>query len=103
MHDSFFVSNTLHEREIELADGSKYVLHFKELPANDFRKFYFSTQSKDDDVRSAAVCKLISMSLCNPDGKPAMTLEKAAQLKPGVEKAIFDALMSVNGMASGNA
>jgi hypothetical protein len=97
LNDALFVSDRIHEKEVELADGSKHILHFKELSAIEFRKFALAEQSEDNAVRAASMSHLIAASLCDPEGKPALTAQKAATIKPMAFNAIFAAIMEVNG------
>ena len=97
---AFFVSEQVHERKVTLADGSEHVLYFKEVPATVYRKFLFAEQSKDEDVRASSLAKLISESMCEADGAPAMTFEQAKQLKPSVSGKLVDAVLIVNGQKS---
>lgn len=99
LDDSFFVSATVHEKEVELPDGKKHKLHFKEIAYIDFTRFQSGIQSKDEDERAAASAKLIAASLCNPDGSPAITLERAEALKPAAGTAIFNAAIEVSSPA----
>jgi hypothetical protein len=98
MDASFFISDAPVAREVELADGSKHTLYFKQLPAGEFRKFFYAAASKDEAERSSATTRLLVAAVCEPDGKPAMTFKQADRLRPNVEKALFDAVLSVNGM-----
>lgn len=100
LSDSLFVSATLHERTVKLPDGSEHVLHFKELPAVAFRAFHLAEHSKDEDVQVGSMAKLIAASLCEPDGKPALTYEKALQLKPGAANALVAEILSINGFGA---
>ena len=93
----FFVSGTIHERTVTLGDGTEHVLFFKELPVTAFRRFALAEQSDDDDVRAASISRLIADSLCEADGKRAMTYEQACTLKPAVASALFEAVLSVSG------
>lgn len=95
---ALFVSAEVFERTCELQDGTKHVLHFKQLPAVEFRRYLNATNSADEDVAAACMAKLISQSLCTPDGQPALTFKEAVQLTPGAEKAISAAVLDVNGM-----
>lgn len=97
LNESFFVSQQVHEKTVKLPDGSEHILYFKELPAIEFRRFSMAEASDNEDVRAASVAKLISASLCDPDGKPAITFEKALQLKASAMNAIFEAMLEVNG------
>lgn len=100
---SFFVSDDIHERKVKLGDEEEHVLYFRELSHTDFRKFFDDEKSQDENVRAAAVARMISMSLCEPDGKPAMTAKDAIRLKPAIANAIADNILDVNGMKKGNA
>lgn len=97
LNESFFVSEQIQEKKVKLADGSEHILYFKELPAIEFRKFALAEQSENEDVKAASVAKLVASSLCEPDGKPAITFEKALQLKASAMNAIFEAMLEVNG------
>lgn len=96
LDQSFFISADLHEKEVELADGSKHKLHFRELPYIDVSRYQAGIQSGDENERAAASAKLIAASLCNPDGSPALTFEQASKLKPAVGTTIFNAAVAVN-------
>lgn len=100
MNESFFVSTDVHEREITLADGTKHSLHFKEVPAAEFRRYYKAEQSEDEAVFGGSMARLIAASLCEPDGKPSLTYEKALSLKVGVATALFQAVLDVNGFGA---
>lgn len=100
---SFFVSDTVHERKVKLGNEEEHTLHFRELSHTDFRKFFDDERSEDEDVRAAAVARMIALSLCTPDGKPALTAKDAIRLKPSVANAIADQVLDVNGMKKGNA
>jgi hypothetical protein len=97
LNAALFVSETIHEREITLGDGSKHVLHFKEISAADFRKLQ---TSKNDEQADAAASKVIAQSVCNPDGSPALTVDEASKLKQGVRLAISLAIADVNGIGA---
>ena len=102
-YSAFFVSNEAHEREVELADGSKHKLFFKEVPATVYRKFQIAERSDDEDVRAGSLAKLIAASLCEADGSPAMTYEQACDLKAGVSSALMERVLEINGKKPGNA
>ena len=96
LDDSLFVSSQVHERDVELADGRKYTLFFKELPAVDFRAYQIAEHSADEAVRVTSMPKMIALSVCEPDGSPAMTLDRAKSLKPEVMIAIFNTILDLN-------
>ena len=95
---SLFVSTEVVEREVELPDGKKHKLFFKELTAADIARYVNALNSSDEEVNVLANPKLLALSLCEADGKPAITIEQALQLKPGVIGPILEALREVNGL-----
>lgn len=100
--ESLFVSMDVHERSIVLPDGAAHVLHFRELPAVEFRKFQLAERSQDEDVRSGSMARLIAASLCDAEGKPAITVAKAMTLKPSAANALIEAVLEVNGVGGGS-
>lgn len=94
---ALFVGSEAHPRTIKLGDGTEHVLHFREVPAVDFRRYYRDEKSTDDNVYAASMAKLISLSVCTPEGEPAMTLDEAKRLKVGVMASIFSEVLDVNG------
>lgn len=103
MDGAFFASDELIEREVTLGDGTKHTLHFKELPVTTFRKFAIAESSQDEDARAGAMAKLICESVCNPDGKLAMSYQKALTLKPGPARALMEVIYEINGVTGPNA
>jgi hypothetical protein len=99
---SFFASQEVQEREVTLSDGTKHTLYFKELPAVEFRKFQLAENSEDEDVRAASIAKLIAASLVEKDGKPALTVKQALQLKGAAANSIMSAILDVNGFGAKN-
>lgn len=97
LDDSLFVSATVHERDVELPDGKKHKLYFKEVPATEWRRFAMAERSDDEDARVNSVVILITSSLVNADGTPGITFERASMLKPAPMNAIFSAVLEVNG------
>lgn len=97
LNEQFYISEAIHEKEIELADGSKHVLHFKELPNTAFEKYAMWCSSADEDVVASASARLLVMGLCAADGKPAVTVEQAERIKRPVMQRMVKALLDVNG------
>lgn len=95
---SFFVSTEVREREVELPDGKKHKLYFKELTAADIGRYVNALNSQDEEQQIWANPRLIALSLCNADGTQAVTKEQAINLKPGVVGAILEAVRDVNGL-----
>lgn len=100
LDQSFFVSTEIQARTVELSDGKKHELFFKEIPAVEFRRFSLAEQSEDEDVRIGSIAKLICVSLCNQDGSPAISLEQAITLKADAMNAIFSQVLAINGQGS---
>lgn len=96
---SLFVSETVHEREITLGDGTKHKLYFREVSQADFRKLQASAKQSDEQAE-LSVSRVIARSMCNPDGSDCITVEQAAKLKPGVRLAISLAIPEVNGVGA---
>lgn len=101
--DGFFVSTEVQKRLVKLPDGSEHELHFRELPAVEFRKLHMAEQSEDENERAGAMAKMIAASLCEPDGKAAIDYAQALKLKPAAMTALVDAVFSVNGLKGNNA
>lgn len=97
LDSSLFVSEEVHEREVELPDGKKHVLYFKEVPASVFRKYGLAERSENEEVRAGSMSILIAASLCDKDGKPVLTYERALQLKAAAATKLFEAVLDVNG------
>lgn len=96
---ALFVSETVHEREITLGDGTKHKLHFREVSAADLRKL--QTSDKDDPEKAEiAASRVIARSLCNPDGSDCITVEQASKLKQGIRFALSLAIAEVNGVGA---
>lgn len=98
LSDDLFVSAAVHERKVALADGQEHLLYFKEVSVTDFQKFQFARQSEDDQKRAESMAYLIAASLCEPDGKQAITFEKALTLKVEAANAIFAEVVEVSRM-----
>jgi hypothetical protein len=97
---SFFVSTEAQQRTVELPDGKKHELFFKEIPAIEFRRFSMAEQSEDENVRIGSIGKLICASLCNADGSPAITFDQAMSLKASAMNAIFEQVLLINGQGN---
>lgn len=94
---SLFISSEVEERTVEMADGSKHVLHFKQLPNSVMEKFARWNNSADEDVVATASAKLLSLALCDADGKPVIDAETAERIKPQVMNQMIRAALEVNG------
>lgn len=94
---SLFVSADMHERTIKLADGTEHKLHFKEVTSSEFRRFQIAETSDDIETRIKGPATLIAASACDPDGKPALTIDQAMNLKQHVTQAMIAAILEING------
>jgi hypothetical protein len=100
LDESLFISDEIAEKEIELADGTKHVLFFKQLPNTAFERHAMWCNSADEDVVAMASVRLLVMGLCEADGKPAVTSEQAERIKRPVMRQMVQALLEVNGFGS---
>ena len=96
---SLFVSAQVQGREVTLADGTTHVLFFKELPAVTFKTYSRLQASTDQQDQDTCMARLIAESLCDEEGKRAMTFEQACQLRLDAATAIFQAVLDVNGLS----
>lgn len=98
LDSSFFVSGGVQPRDVELSDGKKHRLYFKEYSGAAFAQYALAIRSKDLKVKAVGMAILISACLCEADGSEAITFERACELKPEVMQAIFEKVMEVNGV-----
>lgn len=97
LDSSLFISDEIAEREVELADGTKHVLHFKQLPNTAFELYALWCGSADEEVVSTASTRLLAKGLCDSNGKPVLDAEQAARLKRPVMQRMVRVLLEVNG------
>lgn len=100
LSDSLFVSDALHERTVELADGSTHLLHFREVSSAAMRKYQLAEHSQEEAVRISSMAVLIASSVVNPDGSPAMDVERAQKLKPQVTNALMREILDLNSIGA---
>lgn len=93
---NLFLSGAVNKRTIQLPDGSQHELYFKEASSGVFRA-YWAAAGRDADEQELAAARLIVASLVNPDGSAAITVERAAQLRPAVVNQIIAHVLEVNG------
>lgn len=97
MDASLFISSEVESRTVELGDGSKHVLHFKQLSAADLDRYFIWATSDNEDVQVDAIARLLSKGLCDADGKACLPLERAQALKRPVRDRLMFELLDVNG------
>jgi len=86
----------IHERPIELGDGTKHMLYFREVTLAELRRYRQDEGSEDETVRLNAIARLIAQSLVTPDGQPALSYEQATMLKPRVSDRMTSEIMKLN-------
>ena len=103
--DAFFVSPSVNKRTVKLADGTEHELYFRKVSSYDYNRFIQNWTSKVPDERAEAPHLLVVASLCESDGKPVLTMDKAKQLKSEVLDPLFLAAFDLNKKeaAEGNA
>ncbi len=95
--NEMFASDAVLERTVELADGTKHTMYFKEVPVVDFRRHMDGQRSENVNVRAKSIAHLIAASVVEPNGQPAMSVAQASKLKPGPANALFLMIMEING------
>jgi hypothetical protein len=98
---SFFVSQEVKPFDVELPGGQKVQLWFKEIPHWLTSWLYDVTRGDDLVAKAKSYARILSESLCEPNGEPAMTYEKALTLKPDHCYAIFSAMVDADKGNSG--
>ncbi|MFC3340012.1 hypothetical protein [Paracandidimonas soli] len=96
LDEANFVSEDIHEREVELGDGKKHLLRFKRLPGVEYYAFVTAQQSRDDDTRARAVARLVSVSLVDAVGDRVLSVERAAALKDSVLNRLLATINKIN-------
>jgi hypothetical protein len=82
-----FASKDVHADTVTLPSGEKAQFYVRELPDAEFRKLW----------QDADRAKLIAATICDEDGKPVLTVEQAAQLKPIVAAELQQVAMKHSG------
>ncbi|UXC34779.1 hypothetical protein [Cupriavidus gilardii] len=96
LSESFFTPSAVNKRTIKLADGTEHELYFRKVSSYDYSRFLAYAASKVPEERAEAAHVLVAASLCEADGKPALTVEKARTLKSEALDPLFAAAMEVN-------
>jgi len=92
--ESFFAS-AVKQVDVEI-DGAVHQLHFKELSATEWNRFALIEASGDEEKKSKNMARLLSLSICEPDGKQILTEKDAARLKPGPLALLFSKMLEAN-------
>lgn len=88
-------SDVLVEKEVELADGKKHKLFFKEIHGIKLTRILRKINSADDDEYESGMASLILSSVCNEDGTPGLTEDFVLRLKAKPLGNIFAAALDV--------
>ncbi|MBA0291029.1 hypothetical protein D7Y39_14530 [Stenotrophomonas maltophilia] len=93
---SLFISDDVHEREVMLADGKRHTFYIREQEAGVIRGFFAGQASDDPDKQAETMARLIAKSICDSEGKPALTLVQAKRLKFAVQIALTKEISEVH-------
>ncbi len=99
---SLFISQEVQSSDVVLADGNTHKLYFKELPSASWRVYSLIERNGTLKEKSENMQRIIALSLVTPDGKQAITLEKALELKAEVVIAIFSKIVEINNSSTIN-
>jgi hypothetical protein len=91
-----FGAPAIAEREVTLADGSVEKMPFKKVGAAEWMRYQSGIGSKDPEVMSAAMLRLVFFSLCEPDGKQALTWDQVNELDQDVMTSMWRAAQKHN-------
>jgi len=94
--ESLFISGDVTAKDVTMPNGETHALHFKQVPASAFRRYRKEMADDDDAISDLAVPRLISASMCDANGAPVLTVERAATLKPAAMNEILGAVLEVN-------
>ncbi|MGV2896740.1 hypothetical protein ACNPPY_13190 [Achromobacter sp. AGC78] len=97
LNKSYFTPETVFEKEIDLGDGKLQKLHFRKYSGAAFSAYGHAIQSTDSVVHGKANAILIADCLCDEEGNRELTLSQACALNPLPMKALFVAVLEVNG------
>lgn len=101
MRADLFVSEQPVEHTFEI-EGKTVPLFIREVADAVWRRYSAANRSDDLDTQAGARAYLISEAVCEADGKPSMTHEKACQLKLRAAKAIEKKILELESAKSGN-
>src|SRR5688572_1104693 len=94
--DSFFASDKPIPRQVTMQDGSEHTIHFKELPAFELDRWRAAQHAEDRETRIDATAKLLVLSVCEPGGSAALTVNQVKALKPAPLTQLLKSVLEVN-------
>ncbi|WP_414553729.1 hypothetical protein [Stenotrophomonas forensis] len=93
---SLFISDDVHERHVKLPDGKEHAFYIREQEAGVLRGFFTGQASDDPDKQAESMARLIAKAICDPEGKPALSLSQAKRLKFAVQIVLTKAISEVH-------
>jgi len=99
---AFLVSPEVTAHPVTLPDGSVETFHFRKVSGADFRRYQIAYTSDDETKQAYAMQGLIRASLCEPDGKPALTEAEAGRLTMEGINSLFPVVLEINGRGKAN-
>jgi hypothetical protein len=84
------------DQEVTLADGSVEKMPFKRVGSAEWTRFMAGMSSDDPGARASAMMRLVKFSVCEPDGKEALTFAQIDELDQDVFMSMFKAAQAVN-------
>ena len=94
----FLISAAPVARAVTFTDGSVETLHFKQLNAGQVRRWRMDEQSGDPATIMYAMQKLVAQSLCDENGKLALTEAEAVGLTASGLQDLFPHVIAVSGL-----
>lgn len=94
---SYFAPESVFEKEVDLGDGKLQKLHFRKYSGAAFNAYGHAIHSNDSLVHGKANAILIADCFCDGEGNRKLTLAQACALNPVPMKALFVAVLEVNG------
>lgn len=97
--DKFFVPAGVQPLPVKFPDGSVEQVHFRRLAFVQVCAYEEAKNNPDPETRHTALTRLISWSVCEPDGAPGITWEQAVLLEPMAASALLDVILELNHLA----
>lgn len=93
---SYFITQQVHQRKIELGDGKEHTIYLKELTNVQWRRHALVESNGTNEERADEVARLVSQCMVNADGSQAVTFEEAVTLKTSIVIHLFDAIKKLH-------
>lgn len=92
----FFIPAGVQQLPVRFPDGTVEQVHFHRLAFIQVCAYEQAKNSPDPEVRHGAITRMISWSVCEPDGSPGLTWEQAILLDPKAAGALLDVILELN-------